>query len=138
MNLHGSRNTWFIWQVSVLVLSIFFVSVASSLVLVWMRNQIASHASCLRAAEMEGSKIREKLDTLNAEIARAHHPEFLKHRIGQLGLDLRPAEQAQIVRLKPERRMPSYYVDYHFNVAGEREASEGADGHLVFYRPLEQ
>lgn len=117
MHNNRSRNQWFIWQVSSLILLIFFVSAFSGLATVWLRNQIASHASNIRAAEEESSKIAKKLDTLNAEIAKAHHPEFLNKRIVALGLDLRPAEGKQIVRLQPERRMPVYYADTEIRIS---------------------
>ena len=71
MQTNRSRNQWFIWQVSSLILLIFFVSAFSGLATVWLRNQIAAHASNIRAAEEESIKIEKKLDTLNAEIAKA-------------------------------------------------------------------
>ena len=128
MQTNRSRNQWFIWQVSSLILLIFFVSAFSGLATVWLRNQIAAHASNIRAAEEESIKIEKKLDTLNAEIAKAHHPEFLNKRIAALGLDLRPAKGAQIVRLQPERRMPVYYADTDIRISVDENPDLDSSG----------
>lgn len=122
------------YQLTAFVLAIFFVSGASGLSIVWMRNQIESYAYKQRMAERESAQLAQRINTLDSDIAKAHNPDYLNRRIAELRLDLGPAKDGQVVRLKQKAQAPVYYSDFEINVTPVRYESE-ANPRIVIYRP---
>jgi len=77
---------------------------AGGLARVWLHQQISETAKSTDQIRREIEKTELRLNYLDTKIAALESPGYLRRRVAQLGLDLRPPMPEQIVYLSPVQR----------------------------------
>lgn len=69
---------------------------------VWLRHEIASAGSSTRLLELRLAELERHEARVSAEIAQSFHPSFLEMQNERFALGLRPAREAQVIRVSSE------------------------------------
>ena len=93
------KHFWYRWGAIAVVFVILFISAIGGISLVWMRQHIAHTAQRVKFLERDMAEITRKNNYLDARIAQAHNPDFLRQRIGET---LLPPRETQIVWVSPQ------------------------------------
>lgn len=72
----------FNYWLGLLMLLLLLASTIGALGVVWMRQQVAGVAYRVQSLEQSLVEVDRKNRSLDAKIAAAHHPQYLKHRVG--------------------------------------------------------
>ena len=98
--LQRKFNHW----MGLFLLLLVLISAIGALGVVWMRQQVAGAAYRVKSLEQSLIEVDRKTRSLDAKIAAAHHPQYLKSRVG---VTLNPPNDHQIVWVSTEDLHPS-------------------------------
>ena len=122
-----------VYRVLTLLMGIFLVAAIGGLCLVWLRQEITGQAEEIRDRKSKVTVLNRRLRTLEAKVAIANQPEFLKLSAEARGMGLTIPETRRMVYMwdgdgkdpsseKPSRE--SFAIAYDFAGTG----AAGGDG----------
>lgn len=93
------QDSIYIYRIATLMALNLLTATAGGLGMLWMRQEISECANNIHNTQLAINDTERRLQYVNVQIAEATSLESLKHRIGELALELRAPSPAQIVHM---------------------------------------
>lgn len=129
-----TKKAPYVSRLLLLIFALILFAGAAGLKTVWLRQQVALTAGNIRMLELRINDVERSLAKVEAEIAAALNPMFLRRQAKQLELSLYRPEEQQVVRM---RENPDSLQQFAGRSGAPFEEEAGASSGRVTSQSLE-